>query len=148
MARMVVCERHGRSYDAEQHARCPECRTVIGGQQPVETRPSQLDTARREPVRASLSPREALSSRRPDAARTTAQGAPRTTAHGGRPDAARTTAHGGRRPSQLETERPRFEPALRPASTPPNARVYGSLALAWLVLMALLVHRQWWREAP
>lgn len=110
-------------------------RTTAGGMQAPSRRPSQLETQR--PAQPPISVR-GPNSLRPEG-RTTAHGTGRTTAHGA----------GSRRPSQLdtqrqiETQRPRFAPVARPISTPPNARVYGAMALGWLVLVGVLVQRQW-----
>ncbi|HEU4580408.1 MAG TPA: ankyrin repeat domain-containing protein [Polyangiaceae bacterium] len=104
--------------------------TTAGGMQAPSRRPSQLETQR--PAQAPISLREPTS-KRPEG---------RTTAHG----------TGSRRPSQMdtqrhiETQRPRFAPIARPASTPPNARVYGAMALGWLVLVGALVQRQWFSD--
>jgi len=105
-------------------------RTTAGGMNAPSRRPSQLETQR--PAEPPLSLRDP-NSKRPEG---------RTTAHGA----------GSRRPSQLntqrqiETQRPRFAPVVRPASTPPNARVYGAMVLGWLALVGALVQRQWFSD--
>ncbi len=110
-------------------------RTTAGGMQDPSRRPSQLETQR--PAHPPISVRNP-NSPLPEG-RTTTHGTGRTTAHG----------TGSRRPSQLdtqrhiETQRPRFAPVAHPLSTPPNARVYGAMALGWLVLVGVLVQRQW-----
>lgn len=130
MARLVVCEVHGLSYDADQ-ASCPACRTTSLGLQPAAPPASRRDTQRR-PGGAADSRRSAATTRRAEA---------------------QNTVPGSRRASQLdtqrriETQRPRSAPLARPRSVAPGTQLHGLLALGSLALVALVAYRQCW-EGP
>jgi ankyrin repeat protein len=124
MSRLAVCERHGLSYDADQHASCPECGKTIGGLQPAASRPSRLDTQRLDIAgKPPASTRTAATTRRPEG---------------------RTTARGPRSSRDPKKQQPQFVPVVRPSSRPPSHRLHGLLALGWLGLIGVLAYRQWW----
>jgi hypothetical protein len=132
MARRVVCEVHGLSYDADQ-ASCPACRTTTVGLQPAAAPASRRDTQRREGGRSSGPLREASTTRRADYRK--------------------DTTPGSRRASQLdtqrriETQRPRSAPLVKPRSVPPGTRLHGLVAVGSLALVAAVAYRQCW-EGP
>jgi len=127
MSRLVVCERHALSYDADQHASSPECGKTVGGLQPAESRPSRLDTQRLDVAgKPPASTRTAATTRRPEG---------------------RTTARGPHSARDSKKQRPKFVPVAGPSSRPPSHRLYGLLALGWLGLIGVLAYRQWWGSA-
>lgn len=125
-ATRAFCERHGLSFDAG--ATCPKCDGAAAAS--ATPRVSQLDTHPAGEARVTARRREGS-----------------TTRQGGSPSAlgARTTAHAGRRPSQLETQRPRSAVVSPRPATPPNTRLHGWATVGLLSLAALLGYRQWSR---
>lgn len=125
-SKLAFCELHG-GYDAGQYAACPGCRKAAAAAPPAQPRISQLDTLQAGEARRTARQREG------------------TTTRG---QVGRTTAHGGRRPSQLQTQRPRFAPVGPFEPSPSSTRLHGWAAVGLCALVGALGYSQWSKVAP